>query len=854
MLFTTGCSVLRRNGLAVPRNANRSATEERFAVARLSRCNRSVSSFAAAVARYNRSDLELERPLVLGCVSYDPAVSEIWTGIQKVVEETRGIRFDFVLFPSYASQVRALLDSGIDVAWNGPIAHVMCEELVSERDTLVSLGMRDVDRDFQSIVVVRNDSGVQDLDGIKDCRLVSGTSDSPQAHVVPVHFLSIHAGVDPSNVTTIDVDVGKHGDTALGEMKALQLLSEGDSFDAALVSRMMWERGSSGAVAGLDSKLLCDTCSVLESAQIPSFDHCQFDALLTSRNEDSLNNFGEAILAMDMDDPTQGPLMKLEGICKRWVGPRQFGYDIVRKALGVSSHHRPASNFQYRHSRLFSTEATKPGARRVAVIGAGVAGLQVVRALQSRGFPVTAFDAAAKIGGLWTKNYANFGIQVPKQLYEFQDFPMTTVNRGAFASGLQVQSYIEDYASAFGLWNAVQLQTRVVSATQMSDSSAMWCIELEKDGEMWKEEFDFLVVATGLYSGTKKNLPDIPGLEGNFRGQFLHSCDFDDSSMAQNKRVVVIGGGKSAVDCAVEASHAGAATVTLVQRKAHWPTPRKIAGLIPFQYIFLSRFGTALVSAHRGAYPGGSGVLVNAFRNSVGPYIVKPLFRVVEHLFALQLGLAGDLRPKEDIVADFYDTALVLNPDFQELRKNGSVNVEVGQVVEAKDDGVTLKLSNGTSVGADLIVSATGYSHSLPFLNDATLRDLDVQSDGFYLHRYILPDKVPNLAFIGYVAAVSNVSTYGLQAEWLARKLKGDLLGGSTPCQEETRKRREWARSWMPETSKRGMLVLLHQTHYHDQLLRDMGEKPHRKGGIAEFVMPYESADYNGIMGGSPAR
>jgi hypothetical protein len=47
------------------------------------------------------------------------------------------------------------------------------------------------------------------------------------------------------------------------------------------------------------------------------------------------------------------------------------------------------------------------------------------------------------------------------------------------------------------------------------------------------------------------------------------------------------------------------------------------------------------------------------------------------------------------------------------------------------------------------------------------------------------------------------------------------------------------------------MLVLLHQTHYHDQLLRDMGENPHRKGGLAEFFMPYKPADYNGIMGGS---
>lgn len=852
MIFATACSIMRRNA-PPPRLAKPHAGEMRFSVARLSRCNRNVSSFSVAVAKHNRSGVETERPLVLGCVCYDPAVSEIWTGIQKVVEESRGIRFDFVMFPNYSSQVRALLDSRIDVAWNGPIAHVMCEEVISERDTLVSLGMRDVDRDFQSVVIIRNDSGVQDLDGLKNCQLVSGASDSPQAHVIPVHYVSNCASVDPSNVTAMDVDIGKHGDTALGEIEALKLLSETDSFDAALVSRMMWERACSGAIVGLDSKLVCDTCSILESAQIPTFDHCQFDAILTSSNENALNDFGESILGMDISDPIQGPLMKLEGISKRWVGPRQSGYDIVREALRVSRHHRPASNFQYRNARSFSTEARKPSARRVAVIGAGVAGLQVVRALKSRGFPVTAFDSSSRIGGLWTKNYANFGVQVPKQLYEFQDFPMETVKRGEYASGPQVQSYIEEYASAFGLWDHLRLQTRVVSATQVKDSSVTWCIELEKDGKTWKEEFDFLVVATGLYSGANKSVPEISGIGSKFRGDLVHSCDFDDSSLARNKRVVVIGGGKSAVDCAVEASRAGATSVTLVQRKTHWPTPRKIAGLIPFQYVFLSRFGTALVSAQHGAYPGGSGVLVNAFRNSVGPYIVKPVFRAVEHLFAFQLGLAGRIKPSQDIVADFYDTALVLNTDFQKLRKSGSVLVELGQVVEVEDDGVTLQLSNGSSAEADLIVSATGYSHSLPFFDESTLQDLDIQVDGIYLHRYILPEKVPNLAFVGYVAAISNMSTYGLQAEWLARNLTGDLLVGSTPSQKETNERKEWARSWMPETPKRGMLVLLHQTHYHDQLLRDMGEKTHRKGGIAEFMMPYEPADYNGIMGGSPS-
>ena len=53
----------------------------------------------------------------------------------------------------------------------------------------------------------------------------------------------------------------------------------------------------------------------------------------------------------------------------------------------------------------------------------------------------------------------------------------------------------------------------------------------------------------------------------------------------------MIGGGKSGIDLAIESKKAGASEVTLLRRNAHWPTPRKIAWLIPFQFIFLSRFG-----------------------------------------------------------------------------------------------------------------------------------------------------------------------------------------------------------------------------------------------------------------------
>jgi hypothetical protein len=58
-------------------------------------------------------------------------------------------------------------------------------------------------------------------------------------------------------------------------------------------------------------------------------------------------------------------------------------------------------------------------------------------------------------------------------------------------------------------------------------------------------------------------------------------------------------------------------------------------------------------------------------------------------------------------------------------------------------------------------------------------------------------------------------------------------------------------RSWMPETTSRASLVLLHQTHYHDSLLRDMCIAHRRKGPnwVAELFAPYQGGDYDGIFG-----
>jgi hypothetical protein len=128
---------------------------------------------------------------------------------------------------------------------------------------------------------------------------------------------------------------------------------------------------------------------------------------------------------------------------------------------------------------------------------------------------------------------------------------------------------------------------------------------------------------------------------------------------------------------------------------------------------------------------------------------------------------------------------------------------------------------------------------------------LGVEDDGLYLYRHCLPPRVANLAFVGSeVATVSNVMTHAVQAEWVARVMAGTVaLPSADAMAADVAASKAWKRSWMPKTAGRANLVLLHQIHYHDSLLKDMGVPHRRKGGnvLAELFMPYQAGDYDGI-------
>jgi len=488
--------------------------------------------------------------------------------------------------------------------------------------------------------------------------------------------------------------------------------------------------------------------------------------------------------------------------------------------------------------------------KKVAIIGAGVAGLQLAERLSQTDVAATIFEATDHVGGVWASNYADFGLQVPKELYEFPAFPYPAGKEWArFPKGPEVQEYIEAFAAHFHLTELVRFNTKVTNATPLEGGG--WAVTSAPTGASAdhspassSETFDFLVVATGMYGGACPHIPAHPGKE-HFAGQLLHSFHFTEREQAAGKRVVVVGGGKSAVDCAVAAVKGGAKGVTLLFREAHWPVPRKILDLIPFKFATYSRFGHALLPTHHDVTP-----LVWWLHALLTP-LKWLVWRLVERIFAWQFALTKETTPTSRIEIDVFTGGQILTYEARDMIQSGQLTVCKDAIARYTRDGVELA-RDGASLPCDMLVYGTGFVKSYDYLDAATRAKLRIQDDGLYLYRSMLPVGVPGLAFLGSeVSTFNNILTHGLQAAWLASVLSGTVaLPPPRQMRQSVEAEMHWKRTWMPATSARAAIQQLHMPKYHDRLVADMGHSTFRKSNpLLELLSPYNARDYRPIFG-----
>ncbi|EOD28543.1 hypothetical protein EMIHUDRAFT_413815 [Emiliania huxleyi CCMP1516] len=483
--------------------------------------------------------------------------------------------------------------------------------------------------------------------------------------------------------------------------------------------------------------------------------------------------------------------------------------------------------------------------KKVAVIGAGVAGLQLAERLGKKsGLEVTIFEKTNKVGGVWSANYADFGLQVPKELYEFPAFPYPEGKSwDKFPKGAQVQEYIEAFAEHAGLRQLIRFDTSVLSLQKRERG---WLVTHAPNGqgtEGVQEPFDFVVVATGMYGGASPHIPSAPGKE-EFEGALLHSFHFREREQARGKRVVVVGGGKSAVDCAVAAVKGGAEEVTLLFRAAHWPVPRYILNLIPFKFATYSRFGHALLPTHHDVSS-----LVWWLHALFTP-LKWLVWRLVEIIFRLQFQIPKEMLPRSRIEIDVFTGGQILTYEARDLINAGKLKICRDAIARYTPAGVALK--QGAPISCDMVVYGTGFTKTYNYLEPCVRDALQLQRDGLYLYRSVLPVGVPDIAFLGAeVSTFNNILTHGLQAAWLSSVLGGEVkLPSASEMQRSVEQEMHWKRTWMPSTSARAAIQQLHMPKYHDKLVEDMGFGACRKSNpLFEVFVPYTARDYRPIFG-----
>jgi ABC-type phosphate/phosphonate transport system substrate-binding protein len=261
-----------------------------------------------------------DKSILLGAVAYDPKVVTIWEGIREHFHE-QGVPMDFALFSNYERQVEELLKGHIEIAWNTPLAHVQVKRRTQGES--LSLGMRDSDRDFHAKVIVRRDRNIKTLKDLAGKTLAVGSSDSTQARILPLYFLT-EEGVDLGDVNLLafDTDLGKHGDTGSSEIDVLKAVQEGRA-DAGTIGDLIWVNEQ--AAGHVDS----NTLEILWTT--PGFDHCMFDAFPALSSE-KVEAFRRALFAMQWDNPRHRRLLELEGL-HEWLPPREEGYRSLEEAL-----------------------------------------------------------------------------------------------------------------------------------------------------------------------------------------------------------------------------------------------------------------------------------------------------------------------------------------------------------------------------------------------------------------------------------------------------------------------------------------------------------------------------------------
>ena len=242
----------------------------------------------------------------------------------------------------------------------------------------------------------------------------------------------------------------------------------------------------------------------------------------------------------------------------------------------------------------------------VLVVGAGISGISAAHHLQTQ-CPEKSFlilEGRNSIGGTWDL-FKYPGIRSDSDMYTLGFSFRPWRDPKAIADGPSIMSYLHGAVEDDGLHDKIRFGRKVVKA-RWSSQEAQWELTVLNTLNQREETLTcgFVHMCTGYYNYEQGHRPAFPG-EKNFKGPVIHPQFWPEDLDYDNKKVVVIGSGATAVTL-VPAMAEKAAKVTMLQRSptyivsmpaenalANWARrnlPAKLAyGLTRWRNVLLNR-------------------------------------------------------------------------------------------------------------------------------------------------------------------------------------------------------------------------------------------------------------------------
>ena len=370
---------------------------------------------------------------------------------------------------------------------------------------------------------------------------------------------------------------------------------------------------------------------------------------------------------------------------------------------------------------------------KIAIIGAGPSGITALKNLATNGFNVTCFEMNDQIGGNWVYQdktghssvFKTTHIISSKKFSEYTDFPMPE-DYPDYPSGSELLAYFNSYVHKFDLKKHIRFNTKIIKAIPIDNK---WKLFFEDSSE----DFDHLIVANGHHWS-----PRVPTFEGSFSGELMHSHQFKNNEYFKDKSVLVVGGGNSACDIAVEVSRVAKKTSISMRRGYH----------------FIPKFMMGIPS---------------------DAYYAKTLWipqRI--RLFLQKLALK--------IVQGSYKNYGLQKPDHDILQSHATINSELlyfikhGKITPQKNiscfSGDTVEFIDNKKEEFDIVLFATGYKISFPFFSSS---NIDYENNDIDLYNFCFHPMYSNLMFVGLLQPLGCIWPLSdLQSQQIVKYLKNE--------------------------------------------------------------------------------